>query len=85
MKKENVHHDLVNQNEAAEDKIYTLEELLKQCKPENRHAPIEVDKKPVNLHHMTQRNTSSIAEVTNTFHKKTRRLSTLTQIKYFRE
>lgn len=40
------------------------------AKMKKGNAPIGVDKKPVNLHHMTQRNTSSIAEVTNTFHKK---------------
>lgn len=32
-------------------------------------APIGVDGKPVNLHHMTQTNTSGIAEMTQTFHK----------------
>lgn len=40
------------------------------AKMKKGNAPIGVDKKPVNLHHMTQRNTSSIAEVTSTFHKK---------------
>lgn len=33
-------------------------------------APIGHDGKSVNLHHMTQRNTSSIAEMTQTFHQK---------------
>lgn len=32
-------------------------------------APLGPDGKPINLHHMTQRNESSIAEVTQTFHK----------------
>lgn len=32
-------------------------------------APIGTDGKPVNLHHMTQRNDSSIAELTQTFHQ----------------
>ncbi|WP_084279305.1 HNH/ENDO VII family nuclease [Anoxybacteroides tepidamans] len=32
-------------------------------------APLGSDGKPINLHHMTQRNESSIAEVTQTFHK----------------
>ncbi len=33
-------------------------------------APIGVDGKPVNLHHMTQTQESAIAEMTQTFHKK---------------
>ncbi|KYC91622.1 hypothetical protein B4102_3793 [Heyndrickxia sporothermodurans] len=32
-------------------------------------APLGPDGKSINLHHMTQRNESSIAEVTQTFHK----------------
>ena len=32
-------------------------------------APLGSDGKSINLHHMTQRNESSIAEVTQTFHK----------------
>jgi len=41
---------------------------IKRMKKGN--APIGIDKKSINLHHMTQRNTSSIAEVTATFHRK---------------
>ena len=33
-------------------------------------APIGIDGKSVNLHHMTQRNHSGIAEMTQTFHQK---------------
>ncbi|NRG46588.1 hypothetical protein HRF87_17695 [Bacillus sp. CRN 9] len=33
-------------------------------------APLGPDGKSINLHHTTQRNSSSIAEVTQTFHQK---------------
>lgn len=39
-------------------------------------APIGPDGNPINLHHLTQKNSSSIAEVTQTFHQKTQKLYT---------
>lgn len=56
-------------------KVYQAKNQFKYTKAniermKKGRAPIGSDGKSVNLHHMTQRNTSSIAEVTSTFHKK---------------
>ncbi|MFI2857647.1 HNH/ENDO VII family nuclease [Paenibacillus sp. JSM ZJ436] len=55
--------DIINQNMKDARGRTNLERMQKGL------APLGPDGKSINLHHMTQRNESSIAEVTQTFHK----------------
>ena len=55
--------DIINPNKKDARGRTNLERMQKGL------APLGPDGKSINLHHMTQRNESSIAEVTQTFHK----------------
>lgn len=66
-------------------KVYQRDDIINKGKKDKRGrtnhqrmkkglAPIGPDGKSINLHHMTQRNKSSIAEVTSTFHQKNSRI-----------